>query len=219
MGANSDSVVAVTLPMPSRVHRMVKMRLATPPAISPAVGQSPIRAISERSVQTRARCPPSLHSLRCRILPSLATPPSAVPRLCTAHLQLHSPFGRCSPRLGTVGDPPRCHQAYTRPHMRAHETHLRHRSVTLPTPQSASLTPQPEPQPTPVLAKEEPQPRSVNVPEEPSSALQVGQTPVRSGQNKLVRLVEDSGDLEKINEAYLTDRIRGVRKAPDPAAF
>jgi hypothetical protein len=81
-------------------------------------------------------------------------------------------------------------------------------SVTPPTPQSASFAPQLEPQPSPVLKKEEPQPTPVTVPEEPVSEWDALRASLREnphdteGWNKLVRLVEDSGDLEKIKEAY-----------------
>ncbi len=82
-------------------------------------------------------------------------------------------------------------------------------SATPPTPQSTSFAPQPEPQPTPVLTKEEPpQPAPVTVPEEPVSEWDALRASLREnaheteGWNKLVRLVEDSGDLEKIKEAY-----------------
>ena len=83
-------------------------------------------------------------------------------------------------------------------------------SATPPTPQSASFAPQqlePRP-PTPVLTKEEPQPTPVPAPEEPVSEWDALRASLREnthdteGWNKLVRLVEDSGDLEKIKEAY-----------------
>ena len=82
-------------------------------------------------------------------------------------------------------------------------------SATPPTPQSTSFALQLEPQPTPVLTKEEPpQPTPVTVPEEPVSEWDALRASLREnphdteGWNKLVRLVEDSGDLEKIKEAY-----------------
>jgi hypothetical protein len=82
-------------------------------------------------------------------------------------------------------------------------------SVTPPTPQSASFAPQLEPRPaTPILTKEEPQPTPVAVPEEPVTEWDALRASLREnphdteGWNKLVRLVEDSGDLEKIKEAY-----------------
>jgi hypothetical protein len=87
-------------------------------------------------------------------------------------------------------------------------------SVPPPTPQTASFTPQPEPQPQPqsqpasVLSKEEPQPATVVAPGEPVSEWDALRTSLREsphdteGWNKLVRLAEDSGDLEKIKEAY-----------------
>ncbi|KAH9065163.1 hypothetical protein EDB83DRAFT_2382211 [Lactarius deliciosus] len=81
-------------------------------------------------------------------------------------------------------------------------------SATPPTPQSASFAPQLEPQPTPVLAKEESQPTPVTAPEEPVSEWDALRASLREnphdteGWNKVVRLVEDSGDLEKIKEAY-----------------
>ncbi|KAH9045764.1 hypothetical protein EDB85DRAFT_1908267 [Lactarius pseudohatsudake] len=81
-------------------------------------------------------------------------------------------------------------------------------SATPPTPQSASFAPQLEPQPTPVLAKEESQPTPVTAPEEPVSEWDALRASLREnphdteGWNKVVRLVEDSGDLERIKEAY-----------------
>src|SRR6266702_2208814 len=87
----------------------------------------------------------------------------------------HPPYDTCAPRPGAVDEPPR------RP---------------------------PEPQPTPVLTKEEPQPTPVTVPEE----LVLGWDALRAGlcesphgteaRNRLVRLVEDSGDLEKMKGAH-----------------
>ena len=91
-----------------------------------------------------------------------------------------------------------------------------------PTPQSASFTPKPEPQPQPqpqsqpqsqpppvsVPSKEESQPAPAVVPGEPVSEWDALRTSLREsphdteGWNKLVRLAEDSGDLEKIKEAY-----------------
>jgi hypothetical protein len=87
-----------------------------------------------------------------------------------------------------------------------------------PTPQTASFTPKPEPQPqlqsqpqpppVSVLSKEESQISTVVVPGEPVSEWDALQTSLREsphdteGWNKLVRLAEDSGDLEKIKEAY-----------------
>ena len=94
-----------------------------------------------------------------------------------------------------------------------------------PTPQTASFTPkpelqpQPQPQPQPqsqpqsqpppvsVLPKEESQPLTA-VPGEPVSEWDALRSSLREsphdteGWNKLVRLAEDSGDLEKIKEAY-----------------
>lgn len=87
-------------------------------------------------------------------------------------------------------------------------------SVTPPTPQTASFTPMPEPQPQPVtvIPKEEPQPQpqpiATAVEEEPSSEWDVLRSSLREnthdteGWNKLVRMAEDSGDLEKIKDAY-----------------
>ena len=95
-----------------------------------------------------------------------------------------------------------------------------------PTPQTASFTPKPEPQPQPqpqpqlqpqpqsqpppvsVLPKEDSQPPTAVVPGEPVSEWDALRTSLREsphdieGWNKLVRLAEDSGDLEKIKEAY-----------------
>jgi hypothetical protein len=93
-----------------------------------------------------------------------------------------------------------------------------------PTPQTASFTPKPEPQlqpqpqpqsqpqsqppPVSVLPKEESQPTTAVVPGEPVSEWDALRTSLREsphdteGWNKLVRLAEDSGDLEKIKEAY-----------------
>ena len=91
-----------------------------------------------------------------------------------------------------------------------------------PTPQTASfppkpelqpqlqLQPQPQPQPQPVsvLPKEESQPLTAVVPGEPVSEWDALRSSLREsphdteGWNKLVRLAEDSGDLEKIKEAY-----------------
>ncbi len=91
-------------------------------------------------------------------------------------------------------------------------------SVPSPTPQTPSftLTPKPEPQPQPqsqpppvsVLPKEESQPAIAVDPGEPVSEWDALRTSLREtphdteGWNKLVRLAEDSGDLEKIKEAY-----------------
>lgn len=89
-------------------------------------------------------------------------------------------------------------------------------SVTPPTPQTASFSPKPEPQPQPVpvtvIPKEEPQPQpqpiTTTVQEEPSSEWDALRTSLREnthdteGWNKLVRMAEDSGDLEKIKDAY-----------------
>ena len=81
-------------------------------------------------------------------------------------------------------------------------------SATPPTPQSATFAPQLEHQPTPVLTNEEPQPTPVTVPEEPVSEWDALRASLREnphdteGWNKLVRLAEDSGDLERIKEAY-----------------
>ncbi|KAI0269339.1 hypothetical protein BC834DRAFT_624205 [Gloeopeniophorella convolvens] len=80
-------------------------------------------------------------------------------------------------------------------------------SVTPPIPQATSFAPQPEPQPTPTPPKEEP-PQPVAAPEEPVSEWDALLKSLREnphdieGWNKLVRLAEDSGDLEKIKEAY-----------------
>jgi hypothetical protein len=91
-----------------------------------------------------------------------------------------------------------------------------------PTPQTTSFTPKPEPQPQPqpqsqpqsqpppvsVLPKEESQPTTAVVPGEPVSEWDALRTSLREsphdtdGWYKLVRLAEDSGDLEKIKEAY-----------------
>lgn len=83
-----------------------------------------------------------------------------------------------------------------------------------PTPQTASFTPKPEPQPQPqpqpvsVLPKEEPQPATAVVPGQPVSEWDALRTSLHEsphdteGWNKLVRLAEDSGDLERIKEAY-----------------
>jgi hypothetical protein len=87
-----------------------------------------------------------------------------------------------------------------------------------PTPQTASFTSKPEPQPqsqpqsqsppVSVLPKEESQPATAVVPGEPVSEWDALRTSLREsphdteGWNKLVRLAEDSGDLEKIKEAY-----------------
>jgi hypothetical protein len=85
-------------------------------------------------------------------------------------------------------------------------------TVSPPTPQSATFTPKPEPQPQPqpvsVLPKEEPQPATAVAPGEPVSEWDALRTSLREsphdteGWNKLVRLAEDSGDLEKIKEGY-----------------
>jgi cleavage stimulation factor subunit 3 len=87
-------------------------------------------------------------------------------------------------------------------------------SVTPPTPQTASFSPKPEPQPQPipVIPKEEPQPQpqpiTTTVQEEPSSEWDALRTSLREnthdteGWNKLVRMAEDYGDLEKIKDAY-----------------
>ena len=87
-----------------------------------------------------------------------------------------------------------------------------------PSPQTASFTPKPEPQsqsqpqpqppPLSVLPKEESQPTTAVVPGEPVSEWDALRTSLREsphdteGWNKLVRLAEDSGDLEEIKEAY-----------------
>jgi hypothetical protein len=95
-------------------------------------------------------------------------------------------------------------------------------SVSPSTPQTATFTPNPEPQPQPqlqprpqshsppvsVLPKEDPQPATPVVPGEPVSEWDALGTSLREtphdteGWNKLVRLAEDSGDLEKIKEGY-----------------
>ncbi len=89
-------------------------------------------------------------------------------------------------------------------------------SVPPPTPQTASFTPDPEPQPQPqpqsppvsALPKEEPQTPAAVVPGESVSDWDALRTSLREsphdteGWNKLVRLAEDSGDLENIKEAY-----------------
>lgn len=83
-------------------------------------------------------------------------------------------------------------------------------SASLPSPQTASFVPKPElqPQSVSVLPKEEPQPATAAVPEEPVSEWDALRTSLREnpynieGWNKLVRLAEDSGDLEKIKDAY-----------------
>ncbi|KAI0301886.1 hypothetical protein B0F90DRAFT_1716130 [Multifurca ochricompacta] len=83
-------------------------------------------------------------------------------------------------------------------------------SVTPPTPQSTSFTftPKPEPLSTPVPPKEDPQPVATTIPEEPVSEWDTLRTSLREnphdteGWNKVVRLAEDSGDLERIKEAY-----------------
>jgi cleavage stimulation factor subunit 3 len=79
-----------------------------------------------------------------------------------------------------------------------------------PTPQSAFFTTKPEPQPqsVSVLPKEEPQPATSTIPEEPISEWDALRASLREnphdteGWNKLMRLAEDSGDLEKIKDAY-----------------
>ena len=83
-------------------------------------------------------------------------------------------------------------------------------SATPPTPQTASFPSMPElqPQSALVLPKEEPQPVTAPVTEEPVSEWDALRASLREnphdtdGWNKLVRLAEDSGDLEKIKEAY-----------------
>ncbi|KAH9963267.1 hypothetical protein BC827DRAFT_1194505 [Russula dissimulans] len=84
------------------------------------------------------------------------------------------------------------------------------KSVTPPTPQTTSFPPRPElqPQPVSVLPKEEPQPAPAPPPEEPVSEWDSLRTSLREnphdieGWNKLVRITEDSGDLEKTKDAY-----------------
>jgi len=84
------------------------------------------------------------------------------------------------------------------------------KSVTPPTPQTTSFPPKPElqPQPVSVLPKEEPQPAPAPAPEESVSEWDALRASLREnphdteGWNKLVRLAEDSGDLEKIKDAY-----------------
>jgi hypothetical protein len=85
-----------------------------------------------------------------------------------------------------------------------------------PTPQTASFAskpepqpqPQPQPQPVSVLPKEEPQPATAVVPGQPVSEWDALRTSLHEsphdteGWNKLVRLAEDSGDLERIKEGY-----------------
>jgi cleavage stimulation factor subunit 3 len=90
-------------------------------------------------------------------------------------------------------------------------------SVTPPTPQTTSFTPKPElqPQPVSVAPKEEPQPTTptttittTTIQEEPVSEWDALRASLREnphdteGWNKLVRMAEDSGDLEKIKDAY-----------------
>jgi len=83
-------------------------------------------------------------------------------------------------------------------------------SVTPPTPQSASFSPKPElqPQPVSVPPKEEPQPTTTAIQGEPVSEWDALRASLREnphdteGWNKLVRIAEDSGDLEKIKDAY-----------------
>ncbi|KAI0002909.1 hypothetical protein BJV74DRAFT_814041 [Russula compacta] len=83
-------------------------------------------------------------------------------------------------------------------------------SASPPSPQTASFIPKPElqPQSISVLPKEEPQPATATVPEEPVSEWDSLRASLREnpydieGWNKLVRLAEDSGDLEKIKDAY-----------------
>ena len=85
-------------------------------------------------------------------------------------------------------------------------------SVTPPTPQTTSFTPKPElqPQPVSVIPKEEPQPTTTTttIQEEPVSEWEALRASLREnphdteGWNKLVRMAEDSGDLEKIKDAY-----------------
>jgi cleavage stimulation factor subunit 3 len=83
-------------------------------------------------------------------------------------------------------------------------------SVTPPTPQLPSFPAKPElqPQSAPVLPKEEPQPVTPSVTEESVSEWDSLRASLREnphdteGWNKLVRLAEDSGDLEKVKEAY-----------------
>jgi cleavage stimulation factor subunit 3 len=83
-------------------------------------------------------------------------------------------------------------------------------SVTPPTPQSASFSPKPElqPQPVSVPPKEEPQPTTTAIQGEPVSEWDALRANLREnphdteGWNKLVRIAEDSGDLEKIKDAY-----------------
>jgi cleavage stimulation factor subunit 3 len=83
-------------------------------------------------------------------------------------------------------------------------------SATPPTPQLPSFPAKPElqPQSAPVLPKEEPQPATPSVTEESVSEWDTLRASLRDnphdteGWNKLVRLAEDSADLEKIKEAY-----------------
>jgi cleavage stimulation factor subunit 3 len=85
-------------------------------------------------------------------------------------------------------------------------------SVTPPTPQTTSFTPKPElpPQPVSVVTKEEPQPTATATAtqEDPGSEWDALRASLREnphdteGWNKLVRMAEDSGDLEKIKDAY-----------------
>jgi cleavage stimulation factor subunit 3 len=83
-------------------------------------------------------------------------------------------------------------------------------SVTPPTPQSATFSPKPElqPQPVSVPPKEEPQPTTTAIQGEPVSEWDALRASLREnphdteGWNKLVRIAEDSGDLEKIKDAY-----------------
>jgi cytochrome c-type biogenesis protein CcmH/NrfG len=83
-------------------------------------------------------------------------------------------------------------------------------SATPPTPQTASFPAKTElqPQSALVLPKEEPQPATPSITEEPVSEWDALRASLREnphdteGWNKLVRHAEDSGDLEKIKEAY-----------------
>ncbi|KAI9512750.1 hypothetical protein F5148DRAFT_1161352 [Russula earlei] len=83
-------------------------------------------------------------------------------------------------------------------------------SVTPPTPQATSFAPKQElqPQSVSILPQEEPQPSPAAFPEESVSEWDALRTSLREnphdteGWNKLVRLAEDSGDLEKIKDAY-----------------
>jgi cleavage stimulation factor subunit 3 len=84
-------------------------------------------------------------------------------------------------------------------------------SATPLTPQTTSFTPKPElqPQPVSIIPEEEPQPTTITtIQEEPVSEWDALRASLHEnphdteGWNKLVRMAEDSGDLEKIKDAY-----------------